>query len=122
MYKRQIYQIAESNRIEKNRFNSENRIESKLFFRSNWNVLANSAPTELLTGFWGEKRKGKREGKGKGEKERPKGERKGREKEVKRKRRGAKGREGGRERKRKGKEKREGGRKKEKFCAVVIFP
>ena len=31
MYKRQIYQIAESNRIEKNRFGSENRIESKLF-------------------------------------------------------------------------------------------
>ena len=30
MYKRQIYQIAESNR--KNRFGSENRIESKLFF------------------------------------------------------------------------------------------
>jgi len=28
---RQIYQIAESNRIEKNRFGSENRIESKLF-------------------------------------------------------------------------------------------
>ena len=33
MYKRQIYQIAESNRIEKNRFGSENRIESKLFAR-----------------------------------------------------------------------------------------
>ena len=28
MYKRQIYQIAESNRIEKNRFGSENRIET----------------------------------------------------------------------------------------------
>jgi len=27
MYKRQIYQIAESNRIEKNGFGSENRIE-----------------------------------------------------------------------------------------------
>ena len=31
MYKRQIHQIVESNRIEKNRFGSENRIESKLF-------------------------------------------------------------------------------------------
>ena len=31
MYKRQIYQTAESNRIKKNRFGSENRIESKLF-------------------------------------------------------------------------------------------
>jgi len=27
------------NRIEKNRFGSENRIESKLFFRPNWNAL-----------------------------------------------------------------------------------
>ena len=31
VYKRQIYQIVESNRIEKNRFGSENRTESKLF-------------------------------------------------------------------------------------------
>jgi len=32
VYTRQIYQIAESNGIEQNRFGSENRIESKLFF------------------------------------------------------------------------------------------
>jgi len=38
VYKLQIYQIAESNRIEKNRFGSENRIESKLFC-PNWNAL-----------------------------------------------------------------------------------
>ena len=38
MYKRQIYQIAESNLIKKNRFGSENRIESKLFC-PNWNAL-----------------------------------------------------------------------------------
>ena len=38
MYKRQIYQIAESNGIEKNRFGSANRIESKPFC-SNWNAL-----------------------------------------------------------------------------------
>jgi len=31
VHKRQIYHIAESNQIEKNRFGSENRIESKLF-------------------------------------------------------------------------------------------
>ena len=36
MYKRQIYHIAESNRIEKNRFGSENRIET---FCPNWNAL-----------------------------------------------------------------------------------
>ena len=36
MYKRQIYQIVESNRIEKNR--ESNRIESKLFC-PNWNAL-----------------------------------------------------------------------------------
>ena len=35
MYKRQIYQIAESNRIEKNRFGSENRLET---FSPNWNA------------------------------------------------------------------------------------
>jgi len=40
VYKRQIYQIAESNRIKKNRFDSENRIESnRNFFRPNWNAL-----------------------------------------------------------------------------------
>ena len=32
MYKRQIYQIAELNRIEKNRFGSENLIESNRNF------------------------------------------------------------------------------------------
>jgi len=32
--------IRLQNRIEKNRFGSENRIESKLFFRPNWNSLA----------------------------------------------------------------------------------
>jgi len=32
VYKRQIYQIAESNRIEKNRFGSENRIDSNRNF------------------------------------------------------------------------------------------
>jgi len=36
VYKRQIYQIAESNRIEK--IDSVARIESKLF-RSNWDAL-----------------------------------------------------------------------------------
>ena len=46
MYKRQIYQIAESNR--KNRFGSENRIESnRNFFCPNWNALPLS--TELLS-------------------------------------------------------------------------
>ena len=50
MYKRQIYQIAESNRIEKNRFGSENRIESnRNFFCPNWNALVVSA---LLRGNW----------------------------------------------------------------------
>ena len=44
MYKRQIYQIAESNRIEKNRFGSENRIESKLFC-PNWNALVTTCLT-----------------------------------------------------------------------------
>jgi len=38
VYKRQIYQIAESNR--KNRFGSENRIET--FFSPNWNALAST--------------------------------------------------------------------------------
>ena len=47
MYKRQIYQIAESNRIEKNRFGCENRIESKLFF-PNWNALP-SAQSDSAT-------------------------------------------------------------------------
>ena len=46
MYKRQIYQIAESNR-KKNRFGSENRIESKTFC-PNWNALVNySARTSI---------------------------------------------------------------------------
>ena len=41
MYKRQIYHIAESNR--KNRFGSENRIESnRNFFCPNWNALVKS--------------------------------------------------------------------------------
>ena len=40
MYKRQIYQIAELNRVKKNRFDSENRIESnRNFFCPNWNAL-----------------------------------------------------------------------------------
>ena len=49
MYKRQIYQTAESNRIEKNRFGSENRIESnRNFFRPNWNaLLRTSEPISL---------------------------------------------------------------------------
>ena len=43
MYKRQFYQIAGSNRIEKNRFASENRIESnRNFFCPNWNALVYS--------------------------------------------------------------------------------
>jgi len=48
VYKRQIYQIAESNRIEKNRFDSENRIESnRNFFCPNWNALASTRTTLL---------------------------------------------------------------------------
>ena len=42
---------------------------------------ANSAPPDLLAGFWGEERKGNR-GKGKGGKRKGEGERKGNEKEV----------------------------------------
>jgi len=72
---------------------------------------ANSAPSELLAGLWGDERKGK----GKGE-----GGRKGKDKEVK----GEKGEER-RRGQRKGREKEGEGKRKrgrEEFCAVVIFP
>jgi len=50
VYKRQIYQIAESNRIEKNRFGRENRIESnRNFFCPNWNALVSTLFHILLT-------------------------------------------------------------------------
>ena len=52
MYKRQIYQIAESNRIEKNRFGSENRIESKLFC-PNWNALLTVRVDAVRAAFLG---------------------------------------------------------------------
>jgi len=71
-------------------------------------VTHKSAPPELLTGFWGQERKGKETARGEGK--RSKKEKEGRNGKW------DKGRE------KEGKEKRKKGKEREEFCAFAIFP